>query len=225
MIDEPLQTAAFSPSPGLADQIADHVQNQIIRGELAAGDKVSEASITKELGVSRGPVRESLRVLWRRHLVTLLPRKGASVSEFGPDDVHALYDLQESLMQLLVRKATLKWQPEDLGRFRLLHEELENTAKDADALTVLKHSFTFQVVACELVGNTYLTSAFVDLQPSFSRAYYRALASGRDELVRLGDFIGRLIQAIAEGKSRVFEDLIASYCLHQKELVLSTFDG
>ena len=93
MINEISQAATFAPSPGLADQIADHVQKQIVSGELRPGERIAEAHITRELGVSRGPVRESMRLLSRRHLVELLPRKGARVSDFGVDDVNSLYDL------------------------------------------------------------------------------------------------------------------------------------
>ena len=219
------QQPAFAPSLGLAEQIADHIQKQIVSEILKPGDRIPEAQITAELNVSRGPVRESLRVLSRRHLVDLLPRKGARVSDFGPRDVNALYDLQEALLLLLVRRVSERWQPDDLARFRQLQDALNNAADDAQPLEVLELSFEFQRAACELLDNTYMTSTFTDLQPSFSRAYYRALAAGEQEVQGLERFIDQLINEIVSGNVEECERLVREMCEHQRQVVLQTFDN
>ena len=224
MINEISQAATFAPSPGLADQIADHVQKQIVSGELRPGERIAEAHITRELGVSRGPVRESMRLLSRRHLVELLPRKGARVSDFGVDDVNSLYDLQNALLLLLVRKISKFWQPSDLERFSSLQSELSSAASDGDALGMIAGSFEFQRAACEVVNNTYLTAAIVDLQPSFSRAYYRALAIGKQEMKGLANFINDLISHIVDDNVAACEALIVQFSKRQRQLVLATFD-
>ena len=217
------QASAFEASPGLADQIADHVQKQIVSGDLKPGDRIAEAHITKELGVSRGPVRESMRVLARRHLVELLPRKGARVSEFGVDDVRALYDLQKTLMVLLVRTVSKCWEPSDLERFGGLQNELSTAAEQGDTLGMIAGSFQFQRAACEVAKNPYLTAAIVDLQPSFSRAYYRALAVGAQEMKSLAEFIQLLISYIVEDNVAACERLIERFTERQCQLVLDTF--
>jgi len=217
------QASVFEASPGLADQIADHVQKQIVSGGLKPGDRIAEAHITRELGVSRGPVRESMRVLARRHLVELLPRKGARVSEFGIEDVMSLYDLQNALMILLVRKVSKCWQPCDLERFGGLQNELSSAAEQGDALGMIAGSFEFQRAACEVARNTYLMAAIVDLQPSFSRAYYRALAVGTQEMKSLAEFIQLLISHIVEHNVAACERLIERFTQRQCQLVLDTF--
>lgn len=223
MINEVSQAAAFEPSPGLADQIADYVQKQIVSGQLGPGDRIAEARITRELGVSRGPVRESLRLLSRRHLVELLPRKGARVSDFGVDDVNSLYDMQKALITLLVRKVITCWEPSDLDRFTRFQKSLSQAATEGDALAMIAGSFEFQRAACELVGNAYLTAAIVDLQPSFSRAYYRALTIGEQEMKGLADFINALITHIVEDNLAACEKLIDQFTERQRQLVLETF--
>ncbi|MEM7082306.1 MAG: GntR family transcriptional regulator [Pseudomonadota bacterium] len=217
------QTGAFERAPGLADQVADYVQEQIVSGNLNPGDRIAEARITRELGVSRGPVREAMRVLSRRHLVDLLPRKGARVSAFGADDVNSLYDLQQALMLLLVRKISGAWRADDLTRFSDLQGDLAEAADQGDALGMISGSFRFQRAACDVVGNNYLTSAFVDLQPSFSRAYYRALTVSRQEMKSLADFTFKLITHIVDGKLAACERLIGQFSERQRRLVLDTF--
>lgn len=217
------QESSFTPSLGLAEQIADHIQKQIVSGELAAGHRIAETQITRELSVSRGPVREALRVLSRRHLVDLLPRKGARVSAFGPQDVVALYDLQEALMNLLVRRVSEQWRPEDLVQFQELQQALKTAADEGKTLDLLELSFEFQIKACALIGSTYLTATFTDLQPSFGRAYFRALAAGQEETQGLEQFVNNLIAAIVAGNVEECELLVHTLCSHQRQVVLATF--
>lgn len=223
-VDE-IQESRFKPSPGLADQIAEHVQRQIVSGVLKAGDRIAEARITRELNVSRGPVREALRVLSRRHLVDLLPRKGARVSEFGPADVIALYDLQETLLNLLVRLVAKRWKPGNKEVFRPLQNQLRRASEEGKPFELLRLSFEFQMEAGALSGNSYLTSTMVDLQPSFSRAYYRALATGKEEMQGIEQFISRLIAGMDDGNVTECGQLVHAISEHQREVVLATFHG
>ena len=53
----------FAPKETLAVQIAQYVSDKIIRSELKPGEKIQEEKLAEELGVSRSPVREALRIL------------------------------------------------------------------------------------------------------------------------------------------------------------------
>jgi DNA-binding GntR family transcriptional regulator len=63
----------------LSEQIAKHISEQIIRGELVEGERIQELRIAAELDVSRGSVREALLLLERTHLIEIYPRRGASL--------------------------------------------------------------------------------------------------------------------------------------------------
>ena len=71
----------FTPSLNITEQIADHLAALIIHGELASRSRIQELKIANELGVSRGSVREALLILERRHLIEIVPCKGAVVNE------------------------------------------------------------------------------------------------------------------------------------------------
>jgi len=59
----------------LSEQIAKHIGEQIITGELVEGERIQELRIAKELDVSRGSVREALLLLERTHLIQIYPRR------------------------------------------------------------------------------------------------------------------------------------------------------
>ena len=75
----------------LSEQIAKHISEQIIRGELVEGERIQELRIAAELDVSRGSVREALLLLERTHLIEIYPRRGAIVSEKSAQQVRALF--------------------------------------------------------------------------------------------------------------------------------------
>jgi len=75
----------------LSEQIARHISEQIIRGELVEGERIQELRIASELDVSRGSVREALLLLERTQLIEIYPRRGAIVSEMSALQVRALF--------------------------------------------------------------------------------------------------------------------------------------
>src|SRR5262249_35873032 len=74
-----------------------YLRGQILSGELAPGATISEASIARQLGNSRGPLREAVRQLTAEGFLRSAPTGGTAVVEFSRRDVAELYDLREAL--------------------------------------------------------------------------------------------------------------------------------
>jgi DNA-binding GntR family transcriptional regulator len=67
------------------------LREAILRGEIAAGTWLSQVQIAKQFGVSRGPVREALRLLQREGLIEAELNRRARVAQFSVDDLEELY--------------------------------------------------------------------------------------------------------------------------------------
>src|SRR5690606_23754663 len=93
----------------LSGQIARHLANRIIQGELAPGERIQEGRVVNELNVSRGSVREALLLLEKRHLINILPRRGAVVAQLTGQHIHSLYDLYVTLLIMLAQKVAQHW--------------------------------------------------------------------------------------------------------------------
>jgi len=87
----------FKPSLNITEQIADHLANLIINGQLVGEARIQELKIARELGVSRGSVREALLILERRHLIEIVPRKGAVVNSLSGAEALELVDMLASV--------------------------------------------------------------------------------------------------------------------------------
>jgi len=65
----------FKPSKNLAEQIALYLGERIIRFELKPGERLIEEELARDLKVSRSPLREALRILEKKWLIDLIPRR------------------------------------------------------------------------------------------------------------------------------------------------------
>jgi len=78
----------------LATEIARHLREAIIRGELAPGERVNELKLTRTLALSRSPVREAIRILAAEGLLTIEPHRGAHVRPVSDEDLEEIFDVR-----------------------------------------------------------------------------------------------------------------------------------
>ncbi|TWT91060.1 putative HTH-type transcriptional regulator YdfH [Pseudobythopirellula maris] len=88
-----------------AQQAYTHLHERIATGTLEPGAVVSEASLAKELGISRTPIGEALRRLAHEGLVEQVPRFGTIVREISTTELIELFEIREALEGLAAGKA------------------------------------------------------------------------------------------------------------------------
>jgi DNA-binding GntR family transcriptional regulator len=81
----------------LPEQIAKEISQRIVSGIYQPGQRLLEQSIAQEFTVSRGPVREALRLLEKDGLVAILPRRGAQVTKLTISEVREIFDIRAAL--------------------------------------------------------------------------------------------------------------------------------
>ena len=89
----------------LTDQLFEQMSEAIVVGTFAPGTKLSEPRLAAQYGVSRGPLREAIRRLEERRLVTRAPRQGVRVVVPTPRDALELFTIREVLEGLAARHA------------------------------------------------------------------------------------------------------------------------
>ena len=90
---------SFEPLPGqsTAELVAERIRSAILEGTIEPGERLIEADIAADLGISRGPVREGIRLLVPEGLVVLRRNRGAAVVSPTFDDVLEVYALRLAL--------------------------------------------------------------------------------------------------------------------------------
>jgi DNA-binding GntR family transcriptional regulator len=104
---ERLPFRSSGPAPSNTEVVADALREAIVKGWLAPGERIKEIPLSEQLGVSRGPIREALRLLAHDGLVTIIPNRGAIVPTPTSSDVLEVYAMRSALGSLALRKLML----------------------------------------------------------------------------------------------------------------------
>jgi DNA-binding GntR family transcriptional regulator len=164
---------APSPRPlnyaTLAEQVYDHLRQQILDNDFPPGAALPEKTIAGQLNVSRVPVREALHRLAAEGLVTLRPRHGAVVSSLSPQQFLDAYRVREALEELAIKLALPNLSEADIFELSQLQEEMRRQvqANDPDAFFVANHAF--HALFVERSCNDYLQGIYFPLMDQMRR--------------------------------------------------------
>jgi DNA-binding GntR family transcriptional regulator len=212
----------FKAPDSLAEQIAHHLAERIIRGELQARERIQEQKVTQALNVSRGSVREALLILERRHLVVIPPRRGAQVAELTPHKVKSLYALVIELYILLGKAVADGWQAQsDLAPFLVIQQRLQDSLQREDINAFVESSFDIMRAAFPFADNPYLQETVENLLPAISRTYHLALERRKSEMGQFLNTFAVLLQAIIARDHLRIREVLLGYGEHNCQLVLA----
>ncbi|WP_148862942.1 GntR family transcriptional regulator [Marinobacter fonticola] len=214
----------FQAPESLSEQIAQHLGQRIIVGQLRPGDRIQELRIAGELDVSRGSVRESLLILERRHLIEIFPRKGAVVSQLTPEWVNSLYDIYIELLSMLARRLVYATEGTDLlplvNQVRSLNTMIDTGDQPNEG--IIDAGFEIMRLAYRIVDNPFLEETLENFKPAISRTYYLAMDHFRGEIAETRRFFAKLAEAAAERDPERMAGAIRTFGEHQRKLVLRT---
>ncbi|VFB21815.1 GntR family transcriptional regulator [Pseudomonas fragi] len=212
----------FKAPDSLAEQIAHYLAERIIRGELKPGERIQEQKVTLALNVSRGSVREALLILERRHLIAILPRRGAHVTELTAHKVQSLCTLMSEMYILLGNAVAQRWAvPADLGPFLQIQQRLAASYERQDISTFVEDSFNVMRAAYPFADNPYLQETVENLHPAMSRAYYLALDQRKAEMSEFLALFAQLLDAVLARDLAQIRVVLSSYAQRSCALVLS----
>ena len=133
------------------DLVTAHVRRAIMTGCLHPGDRLIEQALAAELRMSRGPVRDALRLLEQEGLVQIFRNRGAIVSLLGLRDAYEFYLVRGHLESLSVRLGRDHMQPADIAYLQSLvgkMADLEGAEEDWLVAADLDLAFHRRIVAC-----------------------------------------------------------------------------
>jgi DNA-binding GntR family transcriptional regulator len=108
------------------------LRSAILHGELAPGDELSQVRLAKQLGVSRTPLREALRMLLSEGLVEGEPNRQLRVAGFSIGDMEELYVERVTLEAVALRITAPRLTPQDIGAMEGLFAQMTHFAGEED---------------------------------------------------------------------------------------------
>jgi len=112
--------------------VHDRLREAILRGEIAPGQITSQVLLAKQLGVSRTPLREALRMLQGEGLVLAEPNRRIRIAEFSIADVEQLYAMRVALEAVAISATVPVLTPEDIGELEGLMAQMDHYMRSED---------------------------------------------------------------------------------------------
>lgn len=144
--------------------VRDSIEQDIVTGYYAQGDRLDEATLAIRYGVSRTPVREAIIQLDALGLVEIAPHKGAFVTRRSISDLVEMFEVAGELEAMCVRLASRRILPEQLAKLTEAQEacvraEAEGLPDDYYYANELFHRLIY-----EASGNAFLAAQASALQ-------------------------------------------------------------
>jgi DNA-binding GntR family transcriptional regulator len=151
------------PAPGplvvesLVDRVHGILRARIVQGDLACGTRLRQAALAEELGISRTPLREALRLLAAEGLVELQPQRGAMVADLSPHDMEAAWEARLAVEPGAARLAGRRRGGDQLGAMRTAVTALRR-ATSRDPHVPFGANRDFHVALARASGNFHVAT-------------------------------------------------------------------
>jgi DNA-binding GntR family transcriptional regulator len=151
-------------TPLLAEQITEILTRFIIQRQLKEGQRLVESELQRKFGVSRGPIRESFRVLERNGLITIVPRKGTYVRKILRKDIEENFAVRAYLEGLAARLAIPNLTAEDIREMGFALSSMAEVLRDHDLESHLKYHSEFHEIIWRASKNDTLIGIIENLR-------------------------------------------------------------
>ena len=214
----------FEKPMTLAVEIARHLRERIISGGLPAGERVNETRITRELSLSRSPVREALRILESEGLVTLEPHRGARVRAVSEQDLEEIFDVRLMIESHGVLRHGHHLAADALAPLRRAVQDAHAALEASDMERWHQASLRFHDGLVMLAANRHLTRLHEELKTSLRR-YQISVVAPPGEPDRFQVEHEAILEALEEGRVERGAELVAWHITNLKKGALSAAPG
>lgn len=176
----------------LPDAIRARLREQILAGELAMGQRLTEQGVAESMGTSAGPVREAFASLTYEGLLISLPHRGTFVSSVSQEEARGAYEVRHRLEPYAFQLASTRLTPAINAELDQLIAGMRDAAARRDYATMIGLDMRFHGIFYANSGNPVLAAVWPLLEGTIrkfvavaGRQYSRDFA----DLVRRHDFL------------------------------------
>jgi DNA-binding GntR family transcriptional regulator len=210
--------AKLSPRP-LRAGVIEQVRGAILDGRLPAGAPLVEARIAEELGVSRAPVREAVRMLEEEGLVVSIPYRGAFVTDVTPETILEIVDARSVLEAFAAERALPRLREDGIRRLRELYRLMDQAADADDPAGLIEHHLAFHRTIYELASHGLMLDFWLSMESKL-RMYLRVNLRTFESLKGVVRGHQQTLRAIESGEAaRIKREVVAHIHQNVEQLV------
>lgn len=161
------------PSTVASQRVADILADRIMSGQLKPGDRIKQDELAVELNMSRIPVRDALRILESRGLVTIRANASARVRSLTVRDMGISYEIREKLEPMLLADSLPNLTKADIQDLAAAKDRLDAAGNIDDYMPLSRafHWTSFRGHRAPLLAE--IVERLWDTTQSYRRAYAR----------------------------------------------------
>ncbi len=148
----------------LSENVVGAIRTAIYDGELELGQRLVETELAEQLGVSRGPIREALRLLANEGLVVINVHRGTFVLKPTVSDVEEIYTLREALESLALRRVVAVAADQEIEALEGVAEQMVTASRQKKATQVVGLNMDFHAQVFQLARHKRLSQAWASLE-------------------------------------------------------------
>ncbi|GGJ58464.1 GntR family transcriptional regulator [Deinococcus roseus] len=148
--------------------VAQLLRDDIIRGTFRPGERLRLETLTERYGVSMTPIREAMTTLQSEGIVTILPHKGAQVTEFSPREIRELFEMRATLERLATLRAVPFVKKRDVQALQKLVDQMNELHRHFDMVEYSRLNLSFHL-------SLYGLSGYHHLQKTIEAESYRVM--------------------------------------------------
>jgi DNA-binding GntR family transcriptional regulator len=156
----------------LHNVVISRIRDMIIEGYITVGERIHEGHLCKQLGISRTPLREALKVLASEGLVELVPNRGAVVYRLTRKDARDMMDVLSHLERMAAPLTCWNASDEEIDEICRLHGEMLKFYAARDRLRYFKLNQQIHSRLIALTSNESLFLVHDILQTRMKRIRY-----------------------------------------------------
>ena len=149
------EPAAASQKMPLTDQAMTHLRDAIQTHKFNPGHEIDFAALAQELGMSRTPIRESIRQLMAEGLLELLPGGSVCVTQLSDADADSFYHVRDKLEIVAARAAAVHISDLEIGMLKANLALFDNARAEPEKLSQIDNQF--HAILHGACNNTYLS--------------------------------------------------------------------
>lgn len=211
-------------APLLATTVADELRRLIYSGELAPGTRLNEAALATRMGTSRGPIREAIRILAGKGLVTSVAHRGMFVRQMSMRDMLESYDLRALLFGFAARRATEFLTPERRAALDDMLRQMEQACEAHQNDLYYELNLEFHELILQFSNNRRAAlsyEAYVNELHVFRQRFFNYA----NKMQRSNQEHRAIVDAMFSGNAELAGQLAEQHVLAGKQRLLENMEG
>ncbi len=201
------------------ESLVARLESMILTGVFQPRERLIELNLASALNVSRFWIRDALKILETKGLVTMVPYKGAMVSNLEEEVIEEIFQVRINLETLATRLACLNMKPADVRSLKRMSRHIRTSFEAEDLESMIASNATFHDYIFNLAGNQTLIQIINQLRARCHILRHSSWSSQRIVHQVLYEH-DQFVEAFEKKDLAKLDELAATHIVHAKDFYL-----